>query len=55
MKDEKRLYPGDVGYKGGSTHTTVRINGKNYDVHTIKDSNGNVVYVGQTEKIFGIF
>lgn len=52
---EKRLYPGDVGYKGGDFHTTIYENGKVKDAHIIKDSNGNIVYIGITDKILGIF
>ena len=39
-KEEKRLYPGDVGYQGGIFHTTVYIDEKAKDVKTVKDSNG---------------
>ena len=55
MPEEKRLYPGDVGYKGGVTHTTVYINGQAKDVRTVKDRNGNAKSVIITNKIFGIF
>lgn len=55
MKEEKRLWPGDVGYQGGVFHTTVTINGKTKDVRTVKDPNGNPVTVTVTDKIFGIF
>jgi len=34
---------------------TVNINGKSYTVNETRDSNGNVVYVGITEKFLGIF
>ena len=54
-KNEERKQPGDVGYKGGVTNTTVRIDGKNYNVRTERDSNGNIISVIQTPKIFGIF
>ena len=52
---EKRLWPGDPGYQGGITHTTVVINGRSKDVRTIKDSNGNPTSVIITDKILGIF
>ena len=52
---EKKLQPGDKDYPGGITNATVRINGKNYNVRTVKDENGNVISVIQTPKIFGIF
>ena len=55
MEEEKRLYPGDVGYKGGVTHTTVYINGQAKDVRTVKDNNGNPISVIVTNKLFGIF
>jgi len=56
MPDEKgRLWPGDIGYKGGVTHTTVVINGQTKDVRTERDRNGNPVSVIVTDKIFGIF
>lgn len=54
-KEEKRLYPGDIGYKGGIFHTTVCIDGKVKDVKTVKDPNGNVQAVFVTNKILGIF
>ena len=54
-KEEKRLYPGDVGYKGGIFHTTVCIDGQVKDVKTVKDPNGNVQAVFVTNKILGIF
>ena len=54
-KEEKRLYPGDVGYKGGGFDTTVIIDGKVKNVHTIKDANGNVVYMSVRDKFLGLF
>ena len=54
-EEKKRLYPGDVGYPGGVTHTTVVIDGKTKDVRTERDAYGNVVSVIVTNKIFGIF
>ena len=54
-KEEKRLYPGDVGYKGGILQTTVCIDGKVKDVKTVKDPNGNVHAVFVINKILGIF
>lgn len=52
---EKKLYPGDEGYKGGISHGTVRINKKNNDVRIERDSNGNIVSTIVTPKILGIF
>lgn len=53
--EEKKLYPGDPGYQGGIFISTVRINGQNKEVKTIKDGNGNILYLSETNKIFGIF
>lgn len=52
---EKKLLPGDAGYKGGIFHTTVVYNGQSKDVRTVKDANGNPVSVIITDKILGIF
>ena len=54
-KEEKRLYPGDKGYPGGTFTTTVHVNGKNFEITTVKDSNGNVVAVFERELFLGIF
>ena len=54
-KEEKRLYPGDVGYKGGTFSSTVYVDGKVKEVKTVKDANGNVVAVYVSNKILGIF
>lgn len=54
--EEKRIpAPGDKDYQGGIYHTTMVINGKVMDVRVEKDSNGNVVSVLESPKIFGIF
>lgn len=55
MEEKKKLYPGDEGYKGGIFHSTVRINGQNKDVKVEKDSEGNIIFMSETNKIFGIF
>ena len=55
MKEEKKLQPGDKDFPGGITNATVRVNGKNYNVRTERDANGEIVSVIQTPKIFGIF
>jgi hypothetical protein len=55
MSEEKKLDPGDIGYPGGESWATVRVNGKAKKVRIRKDANGNVTYVGMTDKIFGIF
>ncbi len=54
-KKEKRLWPGDVGYKGGIFTSTVTIDGKTYEVKTVKDPNGNILSTTITPKIFGLF
>lgn len=54
-KEEKRLYPGDVGYQGGEYRGTMVIDGKAKNVHIKKDNNGNIVYMSVTDKLFGIF
>ncbi len=54
-KEEKRLYPGDVGYKGGTFKTTVHANGKHVEVTTVKDSSGNVIAVYTRDLFLGIF
>ena len=55
MEEEKKLYPGDVGYKGGVFYTTVYIDGKRKEIRTEKDADGNVVSVSITNKIWGLF
>lgn len=53
---EKRIpSPGDLDYKGGIFHTTAYINGKAYDVRTVKDAQGNIVSVTESPKLWGIF
>ena len=54
-KEEKRLWPGDVGYKGGEYTGTVVVDGKAKTAHIKKDPNGNIVYMALTDKILGIF
>jgi|GEM_PF-6767018 hypothetical protein len=54
-KKQKKLYPGDEGYKGGVFTSTVFIDGKAKEVRTVKDENGNVTYMSITNKILGIF
>lgn len=56
MEDkERKPLPGDADYKGGIFHTTVRVNGKVKDVRVEKDAYGNIIYMSETDKIFGIF
>lgn len=54
-KEEKRLYPGDKGYKGGIFTTRVYSKGKNIEITTVKDPDGNVVSVYTRDLILGIF
>lgn len=55
MTDEKKLQSNSNEIPGSITNATVRLNGKNYNVRTVKDANGNIVSVIETPKIFGIF
>ena len=55
MEKEKRLYPGDVGYKGGTFKTRVYVDGKSLEITTVKDSDGNVIAVYTRELFLGIF
>ena len=52
---EKRLWPGDPGYKGGTFETTAVIDGKPKNVRTIKDANGNILFMSVTDSFLGIF
>lgn len=44
-EEEKRLYPGDKGYKGGVHYTTVWAGNQFKQVRTVTDSNGNPISV----------
>lgn len=55
MEDKKKLYPGDVGYKGGVFTTRVYSKGKNLEVTTKKDPNGNIEAVFVRDLWLGIF
>ena len=57
MKEEKekRLYPGDAGYKGGIFKTTVHSKGQHIEITTHKDSDGNVTSVYVRDLFLGIF
>lgn len=54
-KKEKRPWPGDPGYKGGTFNTTVFIDGKAKNVRTIKDADGNILFTSITDSFLGIF
>lgn len=53
--DEKKLRPGDVGYKGGSSYVDIQVKGENRRVYYVKDENGNIVSVTERPLILGIF
>lgn len=53
--DDKKLRPGDIGYKGGSSYADVHVNGENRRVYYVKDENGNIVSVTERPLLFGIF
>ena len=55
MSDDKKLAPGDAGYKGGEYTCTMVIDGKSKNVRVRKNANGDIVYMGVSDKIFGIF
>ena len=55
IMEEKKLYPGDKGYKGGTTSTRVYSKGKNIEITTIKDSDGNVKAVFVRDLFLGAF
>ena len=54
-KEKKKLYPGDKGYQGGVFTTRVYSNGKNVEITTKKDANGNVEAVFVRDLWLGIF
>ena len=55
MEDKKKLFPGDKGYEGGTFTTRVYSKGKNLEVTTKKDANGNVQAVFVRNLWLGIF
>ena len=55
MEENKKYYPGDKEYKGGVTTSRIYSKGKNVEVTTVKDSNGNVQAVFVRDLIIGIF
>ena len=54
-KDKKKLYPGDKGYEGGIFTTRAYSKGKNVEITTKKDANGNVQAVFVRDLFLGIF
>ena len=55
MEEKKKLYPGDKGYEGGIFKTRAYSKGKNVEITTVKDSNGNVQAVFVRDLFLGIF
>lgn len=55
MEDKKKLFPGDKGYEGGIFTTRVYSKGKNMEITTKKDANGNVQAVFARDLWLGIF
>lgn len=54
-EEKKRAYPGDKDYQGGIFKTRVYSNGKNVEITTVKDPNGNVESVFVRDLFLGIF
>ena len=54
-KDEKKLYPGDKGYKGGVESTRIYSKGKNVEVTTKRNANGDIEAVFVRDLFLGIF
>lgn len=55
MEEDKRLWPGDIGYKGGTRTYSAEIEGKSVFVTEKRDSNGNIILFSAEPKIFGLF
>lgn len=57
MADEnnRRLYPGDPGYKGGTFVTRVYQDDKNIEITTKKDADGNIIAIFVRDLFLGIF
>ena len=53
--EDKKLRPGDKGYKGGMSFADVHACGQDKRVYYVKDENGNIVSVHERPLIFGIF
>ena len=52
---EKRLYPGDPGYQGGTFVTRAYVNGRSVEITTKKDPNGNILAVFTRDLFGGLF
>lgn len=55
LNEEKKNNPKALNGQTPYRSRTINMNGKVYKVNETLDSNGNTVYAGVTEKIFGIF
>ena len=54
-KKQKKPNPGGPGYKGGEFMMTMVVDGKAKNVRVRKDKDGNIVYMGVSDKIWGLF
>lgn len=54
-EEQTKLYPGDKDYPGGIFTTRVYSKGKNLEITTHKDANGNITSVYTRDLLFGIF
>ena len=48
--EKKKALPGDKDFLGGIFKTTVRKDGREYNVTTIKDAYGNIQFMQFTDK-----
>ncbi len=55
LDNEKKPQPGDKDYQGGTFTTRVYSPGKNLEITTVKDNNGNVQAVFARELFLGLF
>ena len=53
--DEKKLRPGDIGYKGETFATTIHTKNGSYRLHITKNENGNILSVREDKFFLGIF
>ncbi len=52
--DEKKLRPGDIGYKGETFTTTIHTKNGSYRLRITKDENGNILSVREDKLFLGI-
>lgn len=55
IESKKKPQPGDKDYQGGIFSTRAYAPGKNIEVTTVKDNNGNVKAVFARDLFLGIF